>query len=56
MRHIVRAEITIRGEVQRAGYHYLVQDKAREFEIRGYVQNMPDGAVQIVAEAVEEHI
>ena len=46
-----RAEVTVYGEVQRVGYRYLIQDTARKLGVRGYVQNMPDGTVKIIAEA-----
>lgn len=51
-----RLEATVHGEVQRAGYRYLVQDMARKFNVKGYVQNMPDGTVKIVAEAPKKTI
>jgi acylphosphatase len=46
-----RVEITIHGKVQRVGYRYIIQEIARELGVKGYVQNMPDGTVKVVAEA-----
>jgi len=48
---LTRIEATANGEVQRVGYRYIVQDTARKLDVKGYVQNMPDGTVKIVAEA-----
>jgi len=44
-------DITVQGEVQRVGYRYIVQDIARKLGVKGYVQNMPDGTVKVIAEA-----
>jgi len=51
-----RIEATVTGDVQRVGYRYVVQDAARRCRIAGYVQNMPDGTVKIIAEATDENI
>lgn len=51
-----RLEATVHGEVQRVGYRYIVQDMARKFNVKGYVQNMPDGTVKIIAEAPKTNI
>ena len=51
-----RLEATVHGEVQRVGYRYIVQDVARKFDVKGYVQNMPDGTVKIIAEAPKKNI
>jgi len=51
-----KASITVKGEVQRAGYRYQVQDIARRIGITGLVRNQPDGTVQIIAEGEEDKI
>ena len=51
-----RVEATVSGEVQGVGYRYLVQSIARRLGVKGYVQNMPDGTVRVVAEAPEQVI
>lgn len=51
-----RLEATVHGMVQRVGYRYIVQDMARKFNVKGYVQNMPNGAVKIIAEAPKKNI
>ena len=47
---VSRAEVIAYGDVQRVGYRYVVQDIARRLGIRGYVENVPDGTVKMVAE------
>ena len=47
-------EITIKGKVQGVGFRQFVKDKARDFEIMGWVKNMPDGSVLIKAAGDEK--
>ncbi len=42
------------GRVQGVGFRFYTQRKANELNIKGYVQNSPDGSVYIEAEG-EEH-
>lgn len=55
------------GHVQGVGFRYTASQIAREFEVSGYVRNLPDGRVQVeleghageiagYAEAVEERM
>jgi len=43
-----------RGRVQGVGYRSYVTDCARESGVSGFVKNMPDGSVTIVAEGSED--
>ncbi len=52
----VRAAIRAYGDVQRVGYRFIVQDLARKMGVKGYVKNLPDGSVEIVAEAPKEAV
>jgi acylphosphatase len=38
------------GHVQGVGFRYTALQTAREFEVAGYVQNLPDGRVRIEVE------
>jgi acylphosphatase len=42
-------EITVSGRVQGVGFRWFVLDCALRHGIKGYVKNMPDGTVQLVA-------
>lgn len=38
------------GRVQGVGFRYTTRDIASRFGVTGYVQNLPDGRVRLVAE------
>ncbi|PKN74055.1 MAG: acylphosphatase [Candidatus Cloacimonetes bacterium HGW-Cloacimonetes-3] len=48
-------EFYARGRVQGVGFRWLVQRIAIQHGIHGYVRNLSDGSVYILAEA-EEHV
>ena len=43
----------IRGRVQGVGYRYFAQGVAGRYGIRGYARNLPNGDVEVHAEADE---
>jgi acylphosphatase len=43
----------VRGRVQGVGYRYFVSREAESLDVAGFVRNLPDGAVEVVAEATE---
>ncbi|MDI3503474.1 MAG: acylphosphatase [Candidatus Cloacimonadota bacterium] len=49
-------ELKIEGRVQGVGFRYLAKELAYRLGIRGYVQNLPDGCVRIIADADENTI
>jgi len=51
-----RATIFVSGNVQRVGYRDKVINAGRHLNLRGYVENKPDGRVQIVAEGEEDNL
>ena len=51
-----RAIIFVSGNVQRVGYRDKVVNAGRHLNLRGYVENTPDGRVQIVAEGEEDNL
>ena len=54
---MIRRTTHFSGHVQGVGFRYTVQELARGFaSVRGYVRNLPDGRVEMVAEGDEAHI
>ena len=47
---------TARGRVQRVGYREYVYNETFERDISGYVMNLKNGGVEIVAEGSEEDL
>jgi acylphosphatase len=45
-----RAHIILTGVVQGVGFRMYAQRQARSLGLRGYVRNLPDGGVEMVAE------
>lgn len=45
-----RFEITYSGCVQGVGFRYTARRIAERFRVTGYVENLPDGRVKLVAE------
>ena len=50
---MIRARIVVEGEVQKVGYRDFVEKVARKLGVKGYVENLRDGNVQIICEAEE---
>jgi len=46
----IKAEIIVKGKVQKAGYRDHVQETARNLNVKGYVENLKDGSVKITCE------
>ncbi|MCD6463390.1 MAG: acylphosphatase [Thermotogae bacterium] len=48
--------IVVHGYVQGVGFRSFARHHARALNIKGYVKNMPDGTVLIVAEGDEKNL
>jgi len=48
---MILCKLIARGKVQGVNYRSFVRQQALALGIRGYVRNLPDGSVEIVAEA-----
>lgn len=51
-----RLELKYTGRVQGVGFRYTAQRLAAEAGLTGYVKNLPDGGVELVAEGEEEKL
>lgn len=47
---------TIRGRVQGVGFRFFTQRSAARHQVKGYVRNMPDGSVEVLAEGPETSV
>jgi acylphosphatase len=47
---VERWEVHYSGQVQGVGFRYTVRRVAARFAVTGFVKNLPDGRVQLVAE------
>lgn len=46
----IRKEVIFTGRVQGVGFRYTCRSLARGYDVTGFVRNMPDGSVHLVAE------
>jgi len=44
------------GAVQGVGFRYRTERIARQFEVGGYVRNLPDGRVELLAEGARSEV
>jgi len=51
-----RVEVFYSGSVQGVGFRFTADRYASIYKISGYVKNMPDGGVKIIAEGEEESL
>ena len=47
---MIKAKLIVEGNVQKVGYRDYVQKTARKLGVKGYVENLRDGTVQIICE------
>lgn len=46
---MIQLRIIVSGKVQGVGYRYFSQMKAVQYGVKGWVKNLPDGSVEIIA-------
>ena len=51
-----RATVFYSGRVQGVGFRYTAREIACGYELTGYVRNLDDGRVELVAEGAEEEV
>ena len=53
---MVRSHVIFSGRVQGVGFRYTAQRLANEHKLLGWVKNLPDGRVEMLAEGPRERI
>ncbi len=56
MAEIPHAVVHFEGRVQGVGFRFQTVRVAHEYEVSGYVQNLPDGRVRVEAEGARDEI
>jgi acylphosphatase len=51
-----RIRLVVVGRVQRVGFRYAAREAASECGVAGWVRNLPDGSVEIVAQGPVEAV
>jgi acylphosphatase len=51
-----RRECRFSGRVQGVGFRYTVKNLAMQYDVHGYVRNLPDGRVELVMEGPDEEM
>jgi acylphosphatase len=49
-------QVKVHGKVQGVGYRYNALKIAQSLDVTGFVRNLPDGTVEIVAEGSDEQL
>lgn len=53
---INRRTVHFSGRVQGVGFRYTVQNVAMQFDVKGFVRNLGDGRVELVAEGPDDQL
>jgi len=56
MDKLIRQTVLFQGRVQGVGFRYTTIHVADRFDVTGYVCNLPDGRVELVAEGTEKEL
>ena len=51
-----RRTVYFKGRVQGVGFRYTVKNIAMQFDVQGYVRNLPDGRVELVMEGPDSEM
>ncbi len=44
------------GRVQGVGFRFTTQEAARQYAVAGFVRNLPNGEVEVLAEGAEDQV
>lgn len=52
----IRQTVLYSGRVQGVGFRHTTATLAKRFPVEGYVQNLPDGTVELVVEGIADEV
>ncbi len=52
----IRRRVYFSGRVQGVGFRFTTEDIASRFQVAGFVRNLRDGRVEVVAEGIEAEL
>ena len=52
----VRRKVLFSGRVQGVGFRFTTEAIASRFQVTGYVRNLPDGRVELIAEGTKTEL
>ena len=53
---VFRLTVNFRGRVQGVGFRWNVRQESSGFDVAGYVKNLPDGSVEMLAEGEKDEV
>jgi acylphosphatase len=53
---MIRRTIYYEGRVQGVGFRFTTRQIARNYDVTGYVRNLPDGRVELVVEGERDEV
>ena len=53
---MICCDVYYSGQVQGVGFRYTSMSIARQYAVTGYVQNLPDGRVRLIAEGPADEV
>jgi acylphosphatase len=53
---LVRVRVFVDGRVQGVAYRFFAEKYAGRLDVTGWIRNLPDGRVEVLAEGTEAHI
>jgi acylphosphatase len=56
MHRIIQSRVIFSGTVQGVGFRLTVQRHAVQFNLTGWVKNLPDGSVEVIVEGPREKV
>jgi len=53
---VARLHVVVEGRVQGVGFRWFVKQRARAYDLAGWVKNRADGSVEVAAEGADDGV